>query len=457
MDDVPPPEAFEPQPDEPVRAGRGRRRLQVAIAVIVIVALVGLAAVENSGLLIRPQLTVTPEAGWSLAFVDGAGALSTVDGQGGSVVSYPVPGVAFQFPAFSPDGLHLAAIGQAAGGTGVYVFPVRPSGGEPTDPAVVYQSPDRPPFYLYWSPDGLALTFLTTEPDGLDLRIVPADGASEATVVRSGAPKYWDFIDPARLLVHSGTARPDGFFGEVGRNGAPFAGTDRAVGVFRSPAVSADDRFRAYLAAGDGGIGEVVREARDGSGATRIRVFGPAAVAFSPAGDELAFIAPDQLTSDQLPLPVGPLRVLDPGAAEARTLVTGQVVGFFWSSTGKTIAVLRLSNPGDTVTEAAAPAAAVEAAAREAVAGIAVRLSFVNVADGTATPDRLVRVSDLFVNQVLPFFDQYALSHRFWAPDDGAIMLPIVDDHEVTHLYEIPPDGSDARLVATGAMGSWSP
>jgi TolB protein len=138
-------------------------------------------------------------------------------------------------------------------------------------------------------------------------------------------------------------------------------------------------------------------------------------------------------------------------------LVTGQVVGFFWSSTGKTIAVLRLSNPGDTVTEAAAPATAVQAVARVAVAGIAVRLSFVNVADGTATPDRLVRVSDLFVNQVLPFFDQYALSHRFWAPDDGAIVLPIVDDHEVTHLYEIPPDGSDAHLVATGAMGSWSP
>jgi TolB protein len=457
MDDVPPPEAFEPQPDEPVRASRGRRRLQVVIAVVVIVALIGLAAVENSGLIIRPEVSVTPPVVATLAVVDSAGALSTVDGQGGSVVPYPVPDVTFQFPAFSPDGLHIATIGQGPTGTGVYVFRVRSSGGEPTDPQVVYRSLDRPPFYLYWTPDSLQVTFLTTEPDGLALRIVPADGGADATVVRSGAPMYWDFVDPARLLVHSGIGPPDGFFGEVGLNGAPVAGTDRAVGIFRSPAVSGDDRFRAYLAPGDGGIGEVVRESRDGSGTTRIRVFGPGAVGFSPAGDGVAFVAPDQLTSGQLPLPVGPLRVLDAGAAEARTILAGPVVAFFWSPTGETIAVLRLSNPDDTVTEASVPGTAVEAVARETAAGISLRLSFVAVGGGSATPDRLVRVSDLFVNQVLPFFDQYALSHRFWAPDGSALVLPIVDEGGSTHLYAIPPDGSDARAVAAGEIGFWSP
>ena len=99
----------------------------------------------------------------------------------------------------------------------------------------------------------------------------------------------------------------------------------------------------------------------------------------------------------------------------------------------------------------------VREAVREAAAGIALHLSFVGVDDGSVTADRLVRVSDLFVNQVLPFFDQYALSHRFWAPDGSALVLPIVDDQDVTHLYAIPPDGSDARVVATAEMGSWSP
>ena len=76
-------------------------------------------------------------------------------------------------------------------------------------------------------------------------------------------------------------------------------------------------------------------------------------------------------------------------------------------------------DPDDTVTEALAPGGlqigvAREAAIRETAAGIALGLTFVGVDDGSVTPDRLVRVSDLFVNQVLPFFDQYALSHRFW-------------------------------------------
>jgi TolB protein len=453
MDDVPPPEAFEPQPDEPVRPGRGRRRLQAAIAVVVILALIGLAAVENGGLIVRPDIVEGPAAIPTLAMVDGSGALMTVDGNGRSVVPYPVPDVTFQFPAASPDGLRIAAIGQGTDGTGVYVFRKREPGGDTTDPAVVYTSVDRPPFYLYWSPDGSTLTFLTTEPDGLALRVVPADGSGDAAIVRSGSPMYWDFVDPARLLVHSGVGPPDGFFGEVGVDGAPVAGTDRATGVFRAPAVSGDGRFRAYLAPGDGGIGEVVRESRDGSGTTRIRVFGPGAVGFSPTGDELAFVAPDQLTSSQLPLPIGPLRILDSGAAEARTLMAGSVVAFFWSPTGKTIAVLQLPDTDEPGTEVVAR----QSATQETAAGISLRLSFVGVDDGSTRPDRLVRVSDLFVNQVLPFFDQYALSHRFWAPDGSALVLPIVDDADVTRLYAIPPDGSDAHVIATGEIGFWSP
>ena len=342
MDDIPPPEAFEPQPDETPGGGRLRRRVEVVVTLTVVVALIVLAAVESGGFITRGNDvgTQAPPAA-RLAVVDAAGALTTVDGQGGSVVSYAAPGVTFVFPAWSPDGSRIAAIGQGADGTGVYVFKVR-TGDATSGPVVAYESADRPPFYLYWTPDGQSVTFLTTEPEGLALRIAPADGSAAASVVRAGAPMYWNFVDPARLLVHSGTSGADGFFAEVGVDGTPFEGTGRAAGVFRAPAVSGDDRFRAYLGAGDEPVGEIVRESRDGSSTTRIRVFGPAAVGFSPTGDELAFVAPDRLTSSALPLPVGPLRLLDPGASEPRTLLAGSVVAFFWSPTGKVIAVLRL-------------------------------------------------------------------------------------------------------------------
>jgi TolB protein len=281
------------------------------------------------------------------------------------------------------------------------------------------------------------------------------------TVVREGAPMYWDFVDDSRLLVHSGTVGPDGFLGEVRVDGAPFEGTQRSGGVFRSPSVSFDDRFVAYLAPGDGAIGEVVRESRDGSGTTRTRVFGPAAMSFSPVSDQLAFLAPDQPTSSPLPLPVGPLRLLDPDAAGPRTLLGGSVVAYFWSPTGKQIAVLRLEDRDDPVVEAGLDGGVILARAplraSETAAGLALRLSFVTVADGTLRSERVVRVSDLFVNQVLPFFDQYALSHRFWSPDGTVIALPVVGDGDVTEVQVIPADGSQPVVAATAEIGFWSP
>jgi len=154
--------------------------------------------------------------------------------------------------------------------------------------------------------------------------------------------------------------------------------------------------------------------------------------------------------------------VLDPGAAEPRTLLGGRVVAFFWSPTGEEIAVLRLDNADDNVTEAGRDGGAREvlardASVREAAVGLALRLSFVEVVDGTLRSERVVRVSDLFVNQVLPFFDQYALSHRFWSPDGAALALPIVGDGEVTQLVAIAADGTEARVLATAEMGFWSP
>ena len=61
------------------------------------------------------------------------------------------------------------------------------------------------------------------------------------------------------------------------------------------------------------------------------------------------------------------------------------------------------------------------------------------------------------MNQVLPYFDQYALSHRVWAPDGSAILLPVIGDDGAESLAVLPADGSAARTLAPGSMGFWSP
>ena len=57
----------------------------------------------------------------------------------------------------------------------------------------------------------------------------------------------------------------------------------------------------------------------------------------------------------------------------------------------------------------------------------------------------------------MPFFDQYALSHRFWSPDSASIVLPLVSDDGVVHVTTIRVDGADARAVTEGAMAFWRP
>ena len=62
-----------------------------------------------------------------------------------------------------------------------------------------------------------------------------------------------------------------------------------------------------------------------------------------------------------------------------------------------------------------------------------------------------------FVDGVLPYFDQYALSHRVWAPDSTSMVLPLVDATGQTHVDVVPADGSDPRPIADGDAAFWSP
>ena len=68
-----------------------------------------------------------------------------------------------------------------------------------------------------------------------------------------------------------------------------------------------------------------------------------------------------------------------------------------------------------------------------------------------------VQVGDLFAAQVLPYFDQYALSHRFWSPDSRSIALPLADADGTVGIVSIPADGRATTRVADGVAASWSP
>jgi TolB protein len=201
--------------------------------------------------------------------------------------------------------------------------------------------------------------------------------------------------------------------------------------------------------AAEGGSGEVVVAARDGSRAHTLPVFGPAALAFNPDGSWLASIGARERSQSTLAIPVGPIRLIDTVSGRTRTLVDGSVVAFWWSPDGRTIAALRVQPIGDAVS-IASPVPSPSEGDRE------VRLLFVDVASGEIGPDMVIRPGGLYVDQLLSYFDQYALSHRLWAPDGSSILVPVVAANGTTRVAVVFRNG-DPSVMLVGQIGFWSP
>jgi TolB protein len=81
----------------------------------------------------------------------------------------------------------------------------------------------------------------------------------------------------------------------------------------------------------------------------------------------------------------------------------------------------------------------------------------VDAASGAIRAKRGIQLADLFAAQQLPYFDQYALSHRIWSPDSRSIALPIDAADGTSGIEVIPADGSDTTRVADGVAAAWSP
>lgn len=451
----------------PVAARNGRRRPVLVIAAIFALAIVGLA-VSQAGLLDRrsgPTSTTprqTQGAGpGSIAWVDNLGALKRTDSLGTTIVLGAESDTTYGFPAWSPDGTRVAAVRDGPRGTEIAIFPVSPaSAGAPPSAgpgpsaaagSVIFRSPSAAPFYLYWSPDGRTVSFLANEDGGITLRSTPTDGSSPldggpAGLLRNGAPLYFDWMAPDRLLLHVGIG-PDAFLGEVGPDGSGVGAAIANPGDFRTAAVSPGGQFRAWVR-GSQPTASIVVSRRDGSAEHELAVFGPAAFAFNDAGTTLAAIGADQPGQANLAFPLGPLRLIDPSSGVERTLLDGRVVGFFWSPDGRTIAALRLVG---------GPAGPVADASPTPAAAVTVHLVFVDVGDGHVRSDQVVRPASRFVGQFLPYFDQYALSHRIWAADSSALLLPVASNSGTDELLALPPDGAEPLRRLAGDAGFWSP
>ena len=111
-----------------------------------------------------------------IAYIDLDGQLCTVAPDGSDGRRLTDSERFFQFPAWSPLGHRIAAIGSARDDGGLFVFD--PATSTPSrEPTPLYQSRNEAPIYLYWAPDGRTISFLAghIEPE-LGLHVLPVRG-----------------------------------------------------------------------------------------------------------------------------------------------------------------------------------------------------------------------------------------------------------------------------------------
>jgi TolB protein len=183
---------------------------------------------------------------------------------------------------------------------------------------------------------------------------------------------------------------------------------------------------------------------------------GSIALSWSPTRDQIAYTSG---TVDDHPL-WGPLNILDVVTGQIRVLSQQTVIAFFWSPDGRSIAFITLNGSQEDDDAIAAGPEKVRRVSRMADNIQQPPSDFLSLSVVDVTTGRGLRLLDftptpIFIGQFLPYFDQYALSHRLWSPDSRSILLP-VRENGLNLILVIPVAGGRPERLAEGDIAFWS-
>lgn len=192
-------------------------------------------------------------------------------------------------------------------------------------------------------------------------------------------------------------------------------------------------------------VGEVlVVGGIDGSLQTELlRVGSPTAFVVDPAERRLAVMStPSASTLALTEVEPGPIQVLEANrlvvvdltAGEVTEVARGRAVAWFWSPDGERLLYSTQVDHEGTI-----------------------RLQW-HAWDGSrSTSYRTFIPTGVFGRDYLAFFDQFARSHSFWAPDGSAFVYAGGTDSSNRGIWVQPVAGDGPVRVALGEIASWSP
>ena len=419
-----------------------------------------------------------------IVFINPDGELETISPDGSGRRRLTSGGLIFQFPAWSPNSRYIAALGLSSTHAGVFLVEDAPDALS-RSPQPIYESNRNIPIYAYWSPDGQHISFITNRlaENALGLHVVslndtllngPTDIVGDNPIA-VGQPCFWDWsADGRRILLHIGSTNEDDaqlkFID-------PFKPHQRRrsiarPGFFQAPGIARSGQFWAFGQVDQTGKLQLVVDGHDVPSRLVIPHQGLAAMSWSPTSAQLAYISP----TEPLQTYYGPLRLLDVSTAKVRMLADDVVIAFFWSPDGRWIAYFTIANAAEYLHERIFPNPDIAARAggfliedpssESADEGDDDQTSLLNlwavdVESGEAHLITTFMPARSFDSLLLPFFDQYALSHRIWSPNSDAVVLPIAESDEtadIAGIYIVPiaRRSGPPRRIAEGAIAFWS-
>jgi hypothetical protein len=363
-----------------------------------------------------------------LVVVDREGRVVTVEPDGSDLTVLSEEGTSAFQPVWSPDATRIAWGSTSSSSFALAVADV--ASGE-----VSLTEVEANPFYLSWAPVGDRLGLLRNDGSGLafETATVEEDGVTISTL-DTGSSYYFDWRpDGERVASHVGRDRFDfiDLDGEIDEVGV-------APGIYQAPQWI--DRGILTISGGDDGTAsEIVLADEGGDTEVIARTDGLVSFVADPAGERLAVFSllpggPDAVSAAlvQEMLEPNTLSVVDLADGTVTEVTSEPVAVFMWSPDGEKLLVMGMgSAPGR------------------------VRWSVWSEEDGLVEgPD--FAPSPHWVEDYMPFHDQYTRSMTLWSPDSGSFAFPgEMDDREGIWRYDV--ESGENTFVTEGAWVVWSP
>jgi len=432
---------------------------------IVILVLLGACSAEGLDIPSSPLLATFERKSGLIAYIGLDGNIYTIDQSGGAQTAITDDAGAqsetgtsrfYNFPTWSQTDRTLAFLGISVdenGAASAEIF----SNSEGQENEILFQSSNDFPFYLYWSPDGNNLSFLSRGLSGgaMALQIANAEG-SGSTILDTGTPYYWAWSPTeSQIIVHVGGAaslNP----GEAKLSLLSVGSSVRERGLkllpsaFQAPVFSSNGDYVVFAAEDQPGRSRLILATPDGI----IRAFiadveGPVAFDWAPQGDFIAYIESTRPANGFW----GKLSFADLRNPQNPSIIetdADNVIAFFWSPDGEQVAYFVPAIIADENQEEPASSQSQEPE-------IFLVMYLANAQDGSTRQITSFLPSEGFLN-ILPFFDQYQRSMTIWSPDGNYIVVSaLADDEGTPGIFVIPSSGSlDPRFLVEGALAFWS-